>query len=79
MRRTPRHIAAVLAALTLSGVATAISSTTAQQPACLKGQDEAAAQQTRRRGALALTRQLNSYEVVAKQRTQTYQSPYLCV
>jgi len=59
-------------------VASAISvvaAINAQQPACLHGQDESAAQQARRRGALALTRQINSYEVVAKQRTQTYQAP----
>jgi hypothetical protein len=75
MKGTPQNIAAVLAALTLAGVVATIGSMTAQQPACLHSQDESAAQQTRRRGALALTRQINSYEVVAKQRTQTYQSP----
>ena len=63
-------VAAAAAALAFSLVAI-----NAQQPACLHGQDESAAQQARRRGALALTRQINSYEVVAKQRTQTYQPP----
>jgi len=68
-------IAAVITASTFVGALTMRGSISAQQPACLHGQDEAAAQQARRRGALALTRQINSYEVVAQQRTQTYQSP----
>lgn len=63
-------VAAAAAALAFS-----LAAINAQQPSCLHGQDESAAQQARRRGALALTRQINSYEVVAKQRTQTYQPP----
>ena len=57
------------------GVVRGAPSVVAQVNACLHGEDESAAQQARRRGALTLTRQINSYEVVAKQRSQTYQPP----
>jgi hypothetical protein len=44
-----------------------------QQPACLHGQDESAAQQARRRAALTLTRQINTLENSSKSRGQAYQ------
>jgi hypothetical protein len=44
-----------------------------QQPACLHGQDESAAQQARRRVALTLTRQINTLENSSKSRGQAYQ------
>ncbi len=66
MRRTPRNVAAVLAALTLAGVVTTIGSMRAQQPGCLHGQDEAAAQGDRRQQALRLTRQINTLENAAR-------------
>ena len=71
-------VGSIAAALTLAvtiGMVRGVPSIAAQVNACLHGQDESAAQQARRRGALALTRQINSYEVVAKQRTQTYRPP----
>jgi len=71
-------VGSIAAALTLAvtiGMVRGVPSIAAQVNACLHGQDESAVQQARRRGALALTRQINSYEVVAKQRTQTYQPP----
>jgi hypothetical protein len=71
-----KFVAAVVAtALILAAALWSARTMIAQQPTCLHGQDESAAQQARRRGALALTRQINSYEVVAKQRSQTYQPP----
>ena len=45
----------------------------AQQPACLHGQDEAAAQRDRRQQALRLTRQINTLENVARNRARQYQ------
>ena len=74
MRYTPRNIAAVLTALTLAGVVTTISSMTAQQPACLHGQDEAAAQRDRRQQALRLTRQINTLENVWWNQARQYQA-----
>ena len=73
MRHTPRNIAAVLTALTLAGVVTTISSMTAQQPACLHGQDEAAAQRGRRQQALRTARQINSYEVNGRTQAGRFQ------
>jgi hypothetical protein len=46
---------------------------TAQQPACLHGQDEAAAQRDRRQQALRLTRQINTLENVARNQARQYQ------
>jgi hypothetical protein len=71
-----KFVAAVVAtALIVAAALWSARTTIAQQPPCQHGHDESAAQQARRRGALALTRQINSYEVVAKQRSQTYQPP----
>jgi len=45
----------------------------AQQPACLHGTGETPTQQVRRRQALVMARQINSAQVVARQRTNAYQ------
>jgi hypothetical protein len=45
----------------------------AQQPTCLHGPNESPAEQMRRRQALRLARQINSAQVVARQRTNAYQ------
>ena len=45
----------------------------AQQPACLHGTGETPAQQMRRRQGLVMARQINSAQVVARQRTNAYQ------
>jgi hypothetical protein len=44
-----------------------------QQPACLHGADESAAQQVRRRAALTLTRQINTLQNSTKSKGQAYQ------
>jgi hypothetical protein len=44
-----------------------------QQPACLHGADESAAQQGRRRAALTLTRQINTLQNSTKSKGQAYQ------
>ena len=45
----------------------------AQQPACLHGTGETPTQQMRRRQALVMARQINTAQVVARQRMNAYQ------
>ena len=56
-------IAAVITASVLIGILFARHPISAQQPACLHGQDEAAAQRDRRMQALRTARQINTLEV----------------
>jgi hypothetical protein len=51
-----------IVALAFSGAMLSIAHVTAQQPACLHGQNEAPDQLTRRRAALGLTRLINGLE-----------------
>lgn len=72
---TRARIAAVITALVLIGVLTTPYPISAQQPACLHGQDEAAAQRDRRLQALRLTRQINTLENAMHGQARQYQAP----
>ena len=73
MRQLQVGIAAIVA-LALAGVLASMELVTAQQPACLHGQNEAPDQVARRQRALGFTRHINTLQAAAYSRTQAYPS-----
>jgi hypothetical protein len=67
-------VAAVITASMFVVALTMCGSISAQQPACLHGQDEPAAQRDRRVQALRITRQINTLENAGRGQARQYQA-----